>query len=230
MRRELFLCATAALLLSGCARKQSDELETVRIASRRHLAAAPVYIADEEGYFAEEGIRLEFVDAPARSMQAIPLLEQGRIDVLGASVSSGLFAAVRSRARLRIVADRGHVGGNCDFNGVIGAGATFLTDSPTTAQVRGRTFSINATTTPEFITDRFLASRGLVTKDVKVVSLSETVEPQALAEWCSARDLQYRALYLIACKGRTPPPRKRARICAGCALRGDRVWAHSYGK
>jgi NitT/TauT family transport system substrate-binding protein len=180
VRRGLAVCATAVTLLAGCAEKQSHELETVRITARRHLSGAPVYIADEEGYFAEEGIRLEFVDAPSRSMQAIPLLEQGRIDVLGSAVSSGLFSAVRSGARLKIVADRGHVGGNCEFNGVIGAGATFPTDSPTAAQVRGRTFSINATTTPEFITDRFLASRGLVTKDIKVVSLSETVEPQAL--------------------------------------------------
>lgn len=166
--------------MTGCVEKQSVELETVRITSRRHLSGAPVYIADEEGYFAEEGIRLEFVDAPNRSMQAIPLLEQGRVDVLGAAVSSGLFSAVRSGARLRIVADRGHVGGQCDFNGVIGAGATFPTDSPTTAQLRGKTFSINTSTTPEFITDQFLASRGLATKDIKVVSLSETVEPQAL--------------------------------------------------
>lgn len=168
------------MLLAGCAETPSDDLEVVRITARRHLSGAPVYIADEEGYFAEEGIRLEWVDAPTRSMQAIPLLEQGRIDVLGAAPSVGIFSAVRSGARLRIVADRGHIGGQCDFNGVIGAGSTFPADSPTTAQLRGRTFSINATTTPEFITDRFLASRGLKTNDVKVVSLSETVEPQAL--------------------------------------------------
>ncbi len=147
---------------------------------RRHLSAAPVHIADEEGYFAQEGIRLEFVDAPTRSMQVIPLIEQGRIDVLGASVSSGLFSAVKSGARLKIVADRGHVGGKCEFNGVIGAGMSFPSDSPTASQLRGRTFSINTTSTPEFITDRFLASRGLSTKDIKVVSLAETVEPQAL--------------------------------------------------
>ncbi len=180
MRRHLFFCAIVAALLTACGETPRDELDTVRMTSRRHLSAAPVFIADEEGYFAEEGIRLEMVDAPNRSMQAIPLLEQGRIDVLGATVSSGIFSAVRSGARLRIVADRGHVGGQCDFNGVIGAGGAFPTDSPTTAQLRGKTFSINTSTTPEFIADRFLASRGLTAKDVKVISLSETVEGQAL--------------------------------------------------
>ena len=172
--------AIAALLVAGCSAKEKAELETVRITARRHLSGAPVVIADEEGYFAEQGIRLEFVDGPNRSMQAIPLLEQGRIDVLGASVSSGLFSAVKSGGQLKIVADRGHVGGECDFNGVIGAGATFPTDSPAAADLRGKTFSINLTTTPEFITDRFLATRGLTSKDVKVVNLSETVEPEAL--------------------------------------------------
>ena len=167
-------------LVAACAEKKQEDLDIVRITARRHLSGAPVVIADEEGFFRDEGIRLEFVDAPSRSMQAIPLLEQGRIDVLGASVSIGLFSAVKSGAQLKIVADRGHVGGHCEFNGVIGSRGTFQTGEPTAAELRGRTFSINATTTPEFITDRFLASRGLTAADIKAVSLSETVEPQAL--------------------------------------------------
>jgi NitT/TauT family transport system substrate-binding protein len=180
VRGALSLCAMVATLLAGCGEKPSDALETVRITTRRHLSSAPIYIADEDGYFAAEGIRVQFMDSPTRSTQAIPLLEQGSFDVLAASVTSGLFAAVRSGARLRMVADRGHVGGRCDFNGVIGAGTSFANDSPTTADVRGKIFSINTSATPELITDLFLASRGLAAKDVKVVSLSETVEPQAL--------------------------------------------------
>jgi NitT/TauT family transport system substrate-binding protein len=170
----------ASLLLAACAKQESEDLETVRITTRRHLASAPIYIADEEGFFADEGIRLEFIDAPNRSSQAIPLLEQGSFDVLGAAVSVGLFAAVRAGSGIRIVADRGHIGGSCDFNGLIGAGATFSTDAPTAAQLRGKTFSINSATTPELVIDRFLAARGLTSKEMKVVSLAETIEPQAL--------------------------------------------------
>ncbi|HEX5577776.1 MAG TPA: hypothetical protein VFX40_05325, partial [Gemmatimonadaceae bacterium] len=65
----------AALLLAACDRGGSDDLQTVRIAARRHPSAAPIFIADEAGFFREQGIRLEFIDAPMRSTQAIPLLE-----------------------------------------------------------------------------------------------------------------------------------------------------------
>jgi NitT/TauT family transport system substrate-binding protein len=172
----LLLLAAAA----ACQKPAGDGLDVVRVAARFHPSAAPIFIADAEGYFAAEGIKLEFVEAPARSSQAIPLLDKGSIDVLSTSVGSGLFTAAQSSARLRMVADRGHVArGACEFNGIIGGSKAFASDSPSAKELRGKTFSINHAVTAEFVIDRFLESRGLTAGDVKAVSLSEVMEIQA---------------------------------------------------
>ena len=178
MNRRLILFSVA--VAASCGKPASDDFDTVRIVAKFHPSAAAIFIADAEGFFADERIRLKYVEAPTRSLQAIPLLEQGSIDVLSASVSSGLFAAAEAGAELRMVADRGHVAnGRCDFNGIMGSTKAFASDAPSADEIRGKTFSINYAVTAEYVTDRFLASKGLTAKDVKAVSLSEVMELQA---------------------------------------------------
>ena len=47
------------------------------------IASIQLFIAQEKGFFRDEGIRIEFVESP-RSTQSLPLIERGDIDVLGA--------------------------------------------------------------------------------------------------------------------------------------------------
>ena len=180
MKSALLVVAAIAVLGSACEKPAADELDLVRIAARKHLGGAAIFIADEEGFFADEGIRLEFAEAPMRSLQAIPLLEQGKLDVLSGSVSAGLFSAAGEGAKLRMVGDRGHVGGTCDFNGVVGSSRSFSSNEPSGSEVAGKVFSINYAVTAEFVIEKFLESRGLSQPSVRSASLSETMEPQAL--------------------------------------------------
>lgn len=147
----------------------------------RNISIAPLVIAEAEGYFESEGIRLEHAESPTRGMQSIPLLDRGDIDVLASSLSIGVFAAIAAGSKMRLVADRGHVYDGCEFNGVMGRGSQFTTDSPTTAEVRGKTLSINPNGTAEFIVEKFLVARGLSFRDVRVVRLSEVAELQAVS-------------------------------------------------
>jgi len=173
--------AAVVLALIGCDGSAPQQLDVVTIAARRHLSAGPIHIADEEGFFAAEGIRVVFAEAPTRSMQALPLLEQGKIDVLSTSVNAGLFSSGNAGTRFRIVADRGHVTDKgCDFNAIIGRRESFPTDSPTTAQLRGKKLSVNSAVSAEFIIDKFLESRGLQDSDMEKLSLSDVMEPEAI--------------------------------------------------
>lgn len=170
------------LLAAACGRAETDDsFDPVRLTMTRNISIAPLVIAEAEGYFEAEKIRLEHTEAPTRGMQSIPLLDRGDIDVLASSLSIGVFAAVAAGSKMRLVADRGHVYDGCEFNAVVGRGSLFTTDSPTTAEVRGRTLSINPNGTAEFIVDRFLAARGLSPRDVRLVRLSEVAELQAVA-------------------------------------------------
>lgn len=180
VKRKAIFCSLA-ILGASCTPEKPATLDPIRIATRALLTSGPIYIADEEGFFKDEGIDLIFADAPTRSIQAVPLLENERLDVLAANVNAGIFASVKTGARLRIVADRGHVStSGCDFDAIVGRGDLFPDDSPSQAQLRGRKLSINAAVTPEFIVDKFLAAHGVTQSELEKVSLVDALEPEGL--------------------------------------------------
>ena len=168
---------------TACTAPPKDNLDVVRMTLTRSITNAPLVIADEEGFFRDEGIRIEQTDTPARGMQSIPLLDRGDIDVLASSLTVGFFAAAASGSQLRLVADRGHVRdvAGCEFNAIVGGKKSFRRADPSAAEIRGKTISVNAAGTAELITERFIQSRGLQMRDVRQVKLSEMVEAQGIA-------------------------------------------------
>jgi NitT/TauT family transport system substrate-binding protein len=75
---------------------------TVRIGVNQTLAESGQYIADERGYFREEGLQVEFTpfDGAARMTSA---LASGQLDVGAGGVSAGLFNAIGRGVPIRIV-------------------------------------------------------------------------------------------------------------------------------
>jgi NitT/TauT family transport system substrate-binding protein len=67
---------------------------------------APIFIAEDRGYFQEEGLDVERTpfDSAARM---IPALAGGQLDVGGGAISAGLFNAVGRGVSLLIVGDKG---------------------------------------------------------------------------------------------------------------------------
>jgi NitT/TauT family transport system substrate-binding protein len=171
---------------AGCS-QQTDAgrpLQVVRVSGRATtLVNAPLFIADEEGFFAREGIKLEFVSLSTDLTQGIPALEQEKIDAIAAQLGIGFFNAVARGARARIVADRGHVDPHsCDFTGIVGRGSLFESADPPAAQLRGRRFAANSANASGYLIARYLASKGMTIADVKFVTVPDNVQLQALRE------------------------------------------------
>ena len=182
MRRHLFAAAAMALAGAGCGKPDPSTFAVVRIADRGFLTTAPIYIAEEEGYFADERIKLEFSEPPRSSAQIIPLLERGDIDLLASGVSAAFYAAVAQGSRSRVVADRGHASpAGCDYNGVMVRRGMFEGTVPTAKDLRGKRFSGSAASSASYIVDKYLRSLGLTNADIDLVRLGESVETQALA-------------------------------------------------
>jgi NitT/TauT family transport system substrate-binding protein len=79
---------------------------TVRIGLVVSSSDAGIFIAQERGYFREEGIDLE--PTPFQSLQPmIPALASGQLDVGGGAFNTALVNAVRRGVPLKIVADKG---------------------------------------------------------------------------------------------------------------------------
>ena len=182
MRLIISTVTVLAVAAIACSKPDPSQFEVVRIADRGFLTNAPIYIADEEGFFADEKIKLEFAEPPRASAQIIPLLERGDLDVLAPSLSAAFYAAVGKGSKSRIVADRGHVSAiGCEYDGVMVRRGLFNGRAPTAADLRGKRFSLGAASSAAYIVNKYLNSFGLSTADIDMVRLGETVEAQALA-------------------------------------------------
>ena len=171
---------------AGCSQRTDTRsaLQAVRVSGRAtSLVNAPLFIADEEGFFAREGIKLEFISLSTDLTQSIPALEQEKIDVIPAQLSIGFFNAVARGARSRIVADRGHVDPRtCDFTGIVGRGSLFRSADPPVAQLRGRRFAANPASASGYLIARYLSSKGLTTADVRFVTVPDNAQLQSLRD------------------------------------------------
>ena len=65
-----------------------------------------VHVANEKGYFRQEGIDIEFIVFDA-SAKMIPSLGVGDLDVGGGATAVSLFNAIDRKVGVRIVADKG---------------------------------------------------------------------------------------------------------------------------
>lgn len=101
------VAAVTLVLLSACQRAPDANMSRkVRIGYRPHLTVSPVFIAKAEGLYEAEGLDVELVPIEGVA-SSVPLLLQGKLDVLPGPVTPGLFNAITRGGRLRVVQDKG---------------------------------------------------------------------------------------------------------------------------
>jgi NitT/TauT family transport system substrate-binding protein len=86
---------------------QQPPATAVRYGDLLLLADAGIFIALDEGYFAEQALSLDLVTFDSASNMVAPLATN-QLDVGGGAPSAGLFNALRGGVNVRIVADKGH--------------------------------------------------------------------------------------------------------------------------
>lgn len=98
----------------------APSLTTVRVGYVPLVSNAPLFIAKEEGYFARQGIDVEFIKLQSGAAM-IPPLVNGDIAVGGGAVSAALINAISKGAQVRIVADKGRnsPGHSCNASGLL---------------------------------------------------------------------------------------------------------------
>ena len=95
-----------------------QESVCLKIALLPFLSFAPFFIAIEEGYFAEEGLEIEFIRFRTDGEYLVPL-SQGIIDVAGGVVTAGFLNALVRGMNLQIVAGKGHVDKERGYTGML---------------------------------------------------------------------------------------------------------------
>lgn len=163
------------LLVSACVTAGEDppaEPDEVSAVVIPVLFTAPFYIAQAEGYFADENLEVEFVRL-TRNIDAIPALAQGEVDVGAGQVTIAMLNAVSGGARIRVVSGTGHLAADgCSFHGfIVQRDLLAGGESPTAEQLRGRRVEMDITLPHAYWLAKALEPMGLGFDDLEVVDV-----------------------------------------------------------
>jgi NitT/TauT family transport system substrate-binding protein len=186
-------CALAVFLTTGCS-LLPDAAKTgtphpivpLKAGVMPYISYAPFFIAEEEGYFTEQGLDVELVRFSSGA-EMIPPLEQGQIDVAGSGPSIGLFNAIGHNGAIKIVADKGYLAHDgCTYMAVL-APVDWVAQNPdpTKESLPGRKLSIGTTNFEAFMFEKFISPTGLMLddfdlEDIPAPALLDAVQNNAI--------------------------------------------------
>ena len=163
--------AAIAAALSRPAGAQTSA--TVNFASVGGITDAPIYLAQELGYFSAAGITINKLIIPS-APGLVTALAASQLDVAGISVTPGLFAAVERGITLRIVGDKQSYRTGYSVTRLLVRPALAKAKLADTVQgLRGKTVAVSAKAgATYFLLAKCLEKFGMTLGDVKVVELS----------------------------------------------------------
>ena len=144
----------------------------IKLPSYSYITEAPYFIAQENGYFAEQGLEVEFIRFE-RSSDVIPALVSGDLDATTAFASAALFNAIAHDAAIKIVAGKGFL----ESEGCTYTGFTARTELLTSGQLDdpanwvGLKIATEKGSAAEYALSTLLEQNGLTIEDVEIVDL-----------------------------------------------------------
>ncbi len=150
----------------------TQQLTKIKVSILPFLSYGPVFIAKEEGFFAEQGFDVEFVRIDKTS-EAMPALAQGQIDVASGFFDVSTLNAIAQGGDIRYVSDKGYL----DPNGC--AASTFVVrkdilDKGTLndlKNIKGMKVALTPASSAEYALDMVLKGTGLTSKDVEILNI-----------------------------------------------------------
>jgi NitT/TauT family transport system substrate-binding protein len=158
------------------------EMETLKVGYIPILGFAPYFIAQESGYFEEQGLNVEFELFRSGDPMIAPL-SQGQLDVGGGETGPALFNAVNLGLDVKVV---GALASQPEGYGAVPLLVrTALSESgevTTPADLAGKKVAVNIERgTAEYLLAKALEKHGLTLADIELVSLPFPEMPAALA-------------------------------------------------
>jgi NitT/TauT family transport system substrate-binding protein len=105
---KLHIRIALALLLAAGAWHRAQAADHVNVSVFQSVSDAGIYIAQDRGYFAAEGLNVTLSQLDATTM-VTTALASGELDVAGGSPSAGVYNAIRQGVPIHIVADKGRM-------------------------------------------------------------------------------------------------------------------------
>lgn len=168
----LFAALCIAVLAGSSAGRAQAEKQIV-FASVGGLTDAGLYLAEERGYFREAGLKVQMkriANAPA----ILTSVATNQIDVGGAAITPGMFAAAQQGMKLRVVGDKQSVRpGFAATRLVVAAPLRAETPEKMVQNLKGKSVAVSARAGSSFYNAAtLLKEHGVALSDVKIKELS----------------------------------------------------------
>ena len=153
----------------------AQEMTKLKMTISQHSGYAPFFIAQEEGFFREFGIDLEFVTFN-KSSEALALLIAGKLDVFAGPLTTGLLNVIGKEENIKAVADRGHTQpGDCTYQAIVVRKDLYDSGKVTkAADLKGQTVASNPSGPDAYLLSTYLAQAGLTMNDVILTDIPST--------------------------------------------------------
>lgn len=148
------------------------ELVKLTVSILPFLSYAPIFIAKEEGFFAEQGLDVEFVRID-RTSEAMPALAQGQIDVASGFFDVSTLNAIAQGGDIKYVSDKGYL----DPEGC--SASTFVLRKDILEagtlddlkNIKGMKVALTPASSAEYALDVLLKEVGLSSSDVEILNI-----------------------------------------------------------
>lgn len=159
-----------------------DSPMRVEVGVRPFLYNAPVYVALEEGFFAEERLDVRINMISGHAGTSLLSLDHGEIDVLLGGVFLGFFNAIDEGSKVRMVADVGHFDPEACSPWALVAQRDLARSgrlrSP--ASLRGLRIDVNPNISEGYFVEAYLRRGGLSLEDIEIAEVPLAARQEAM--------------------------------------------------
>jgi len=168
--------------VSAAVAQQKTPNVTLKVVRFPFLSYGPIFIAEEEGFFTEQGIQVEFLKM--KEATAIQALALGNVDVWAGIFTVGSLNAMVRGADIRLVADKGHFApGGCPSFGLVARKGLAETAKLGDLQLlKGRKFDVFQSSFEEYFLDKILRRAGLKPDEVESFNVPPPAQMDAMAK------------------------------------------------
>lgn len=190
MIRALAVTAVSATALTACSSDNGDGQSdgdggdsTVTVGVASLPIFAPVFVAEEKGYFEDRGLDVELENVQT-GQDAIPLLSSGQLDAVAAGFSAGVFSGLDTGLEFRVVGSMGVSDGAEESPAHLIVNSDLAADGTveTAADLEGMKIGVagGAGGTGAYLAALALEDEGLSVSDVELINVGNPDMPAAL--------------------------------------------------
>ena len=174
-----FIFLVVLFIFSSLSNGISEELVKLKVAYLPYISYSPVFIALEEGYFREQGLEIELVKFRGSGL-SIPALASGSLDVSADSTGANLFAAVARGLKIKIVADKGHLDGRCNYGAIMVRKELYESgEVRKIEQLKGRKVALQPIPVWGYVYEKILNEGNLTLEDIEIVRMPGSSKAEA---------------------------------------------------